>query len=475
MMALVLWQTLSLSVQGAQHQQLDFEKSTLDAATEISRNALISEEYDDLLPYIATVLQKSGITHVLVADGDNRVIASTKIAELGKPLPALTDTDHDYWRQREIGNTNERLGMLAIKFSNAKLVEATRQARNLGITIALTGITFIAIVGMLMGYLLTRRLSILTEAAKRFSRGELATKAQLTGNDEVAELGAAFDQMADNLQQQMSVLELRVSERTAELAIARDEAIKANQTKSMFLANMSHELRTPLNAVIGYSEILAEDLKDSPGKALADLNRIRSSGVSLLRMINDVLDLNKIESGKMEIVPEEFELSIVVKEAAEAVRPLMEKNQNKFIYSTENGKGPVFSDSIKIRQALINLLGNAAKFTTNGYVSLNVTREKDQAREFIIFQVQDTGIGIAKEHIDSLFTEFTQADMSISRSYGGTGLGLAICKKYCQMLGGDVFVNSVVGKGSVFTMRILARIDKANIGASPHRVMEQQR
>lgn len=455
MMALVLWQTLSLSVQGAKNQQSAYEQTTLDAATEISRNALISEEYDDLLPYITTVLNSSGITHALVTDHTNKVIASTHLPELGQPLPNLTNTDHDYWRRREIANQNEKLGTLAIKFSNAKLTQATQEALNLGITIALTGMGFIAVVGLLMGYLLTRKLEILRQAAQRFAKGDWSVKTKLTGRDEVGELAMAFDHMADNLQQQMNELESRVRERTQELGIARDEAVKANRIKSRFLANMSHELRTPLNAVIGYSEILAEQNNNFSAEIHADLNKIRNAGLYLLRMINEILDLSKIESGKMEVHPEPFDIGSLVQDVVESIQPLMEKNNNQFTVSIDQSLGVVTSDINKVHQTLTNLLGNAAKFTHNGHVSLHVVRENDQTQEFIVFKVQDNGIGISKPQLDKLFVEFSQADESISIKYGGTGLGLVIAKSFCEMLGGDISVTSELGKGSLFTAKIL--------------------
>lgn len=207
MMALLLWQTLALAVQASRNQQLAHETATLNAASEISRNALLSEEYSDLLPYIQSVPYVGGVSHAFVADHRNIVVASTDLAMLGKPAPPLESTDIETWRSRDITNENEKLGTLAIKFSNAKLFEAIKDARNLGVSIAITGMGIIAVIGTLMGYLLTRRLETLTQAAQRVAAGDLRAKAGLQGDDEVAEVGRAFDQMTAKIQDHISTIE----------------------------------------------------------------------------------------------------------------------------------------------------------------------------------------------------------------------------------------------------------------------------
>jgi diguanylate cyclase (GGDEF)-like protein/PAS domain S-box-containing protein len=207
MMVLVLSQTLTLSVQASRNQQSAHEEATLTAASEISRNALLWEEYSELLPYIRSVPYVGGVTHAFVADQRDVVVASTDLALLGRPIPPLESSNTEFWRTRHIANQNEKLGTLAIRFSNAKLLEAIKGARNFGIWIAVTGMVIIAVIGMLMGFLLTRRLRILASAAQRIAQGELTAKTGLQGDDEVAEVGRAFDQMGAKIQEHIAAIE----------------------------------------------------------------------------------------------------------------------------------------------------------------------------------------------------------------------------------------------------------------------------
>ena len=240
-------------------------------------------------------------------------------------------------------------------------------------------------------------------------------------------------------------------------------ADQANQAKSRFLANMSHELRTPLNAVIMYSELLMEEAAElGVKKFLADLKTIRSAGRHLLDLINNVLDLSKIEAGKSEIFLERFCVQSLIDEVATTIRPLVDKGGNLLEISCPDDVGWMRSDLTKVRQILFNLLSNASKFTGNGTVGLNVRRESSKDHSWIVFRVRDTGIGITDQQREKLFQVFSQADETTTRKYGGTGLGLAITKRLCQMLGGDIEVQSSVGAGSTFTARLPAAIDNSS-------------
>jgi hypothetical protein len=231
---------------------------------------------------------------------------------------------------------------------------------------------------------------------------------------------------------------------------AREAAEQASYAKSAFLSSMSHELRTPLNAVILYAELLEEELADRGIPELAvDLKKIQSSARHLLQLINDVLDLSKIEAGKIELYVEEFDLDLVIQEVVDTVKPLADANGNT-LQVVGHDLGTMHADATKTRQILLNLLSNACKFTEGGTITLEAARRSDA----VTIAVRDTGIGMSAEQLAKLFTVFGQADASTTRKYGGSGLGLVICRKFCRMMGGDIAVESAPGEGTTFTVRI---------------------
>jgi PAS domain S-box-containing protein len=242
------------------------------------------------------------------------------------------------------------------------------------------------------------------------------------------------------------------------LRYAKEAAEAANRAKSLFLANMSHELRTPLNAVIGYSEMLQEDAEDlGQIEFIPDLRKINAAGKHLRSLINDILDLSKIEAGKMELFLETFDIKKMIEDVTNTIQPLIEKGNNTLEVRVCAQLGTMQADLTKVRQTLFNLLSNACKFTERGQITLDAVREKgpnEAAGDDVVFKVIDTGIGISPEQLSVLFQEFTQADTSTTRKYGGTGLGLAISRHFCRMMGGDIMVESVVGQGSTFIIRL---------------------
>jgi PAS domain S-box-containing protein len=243
----------------------------------------------------------------------------------------------------------------------------------------------------------------------------------------------------------------------AELRRAKEAAEEASRSKSQFLANMSHELRTPLNAIIGYSELMREEAEDMELKSfIRDLTKIESAGKHLLGLINGVLDIAKIEAGKMDLHAETFEVAKMIEEVCATVAPVVEKNGNHFEIEAASDLGTMHTDLTKVRQSLFNLLGNAGKFTKDGKVRLEAERVTESGREWLVFHVCDTGVGMTSEQTQRVFEAFTQADASTTRKFGGTGLGLAITREFSRLIGGDVLVKSALGQGSVFTLRVPA-------------------
>lgn len=245
----------------------------------------------------------------------------------------------------------------------------------------------------------------------------------------------------------------------SEVALARDMAMEANAAKSKFLAHMTHELRTPMNAIIGYTEMLLEETREKNLTEFhQDLEKISGSAKMLMQLINEVLDLSKIEAGKMEINLESFKIQEVIESAIHTVEPMLQKNKNTLKVNCAENLGYMEADLIRVRQTLINLLSNACKFTEDGEISLEVVRVKKRDIPWIIFKVIDTGIGIPQDKIRSIFAEFTQADSSINRKYGGTGLGLAISQRFCRMMGGSITAYSEPNRGSTFIVHLPVKV-----------------
>ena len=287
-----------------------------------------------------------------------------------------------------------------------------------------------------------RPLQTLVDATRQVSEGNTALRLDFSSLDEFGTLGRFFNKMLDVLMEQQKKVEN-----------ALVDAETATRAKSVFLANMSHELRTPLNAIIGYSDMLAEEAVELGQQAIIpDLHKIKTAGKHLLDLISNILDISKIEAGKMELYVEVIDIRSMIQDIVITVQPLVNRNDNLLRVEIGEHVSTLHSDVTKLRQALLNLLSNAAKFTERGILNLRVLYYPDVDAQHVRFIVSDTGIGMSDQQLRSVFQSFTQGDGSIEGKYGGTGLGLAISRHYINLMGGEISVKSAPGQGATFTI-----------------------
>lgn len=416
-----------------QNQEYKVESLTYRVANLILNSpSLSSNEKDIIIRNIASQLEFDGV----------KVISSNYKLEPSGKLDQLDSTTRTV--QLTLGDNfdNEYISVTCYHEPVASIVNRT-QKNILGVIIFI-----LTVLASLLVYTIRQKiynpLNMLVTATEAATNGDNEIILDTERKDEFGHLSIFLKEMLSRLNEQHNLLKE-----------SAEEAKKANSAKSVFLTNMSHELRTPLNAIIGYGELLIDDSDGSiSDHHKKDLQKIVSAGQHLLHLINEILDLSKVEAGKLEVIPDDISLPDMFEEIAVTIQPLVEKNNNSLVVDCSPQLRKIYTDDMKVRQVLINLLGNACKFTQNGTITLKAEPHNIQSIDHVAFSVSDTGAGINKDYIEHLFKPFTQGDQSLNRSYGGTGLGLTICQRLSVLLGGGITVDSTEGKGTTFTVTL---------------------
>ena len=432
----ILWLIIISSVIFATLVQQDAEQ-TLKANLIKNANNL-SHEIEDLINENASAdIDKESYQIALLLKPLN--FSSVEFELNGRPVVIGSKIDdHDYINhQLKTKKTNTNLKI----YHQSIATQIAAERKQTLFTIGPIFIAFGLVLAWLIKFVVIKPLLELVNATQKISEGNMDLRLGTDREDEFGSLARFFNQMMDNLKEQQH-----------KLVLSAEEAQQANRAKSSFLANMSHELRTPLNAIIGYSEILQEEAKRAGNEeTIKDLNNIHVSGIHLLSLIDDVLDISRIEAGKTELYIEEESLETLVNNIIFTCQSLIDKKHNKLTKNSPDISAiKITSDITKVRQILLNLISNACKFTENGTISLDVSLDDD----WINFEVSDTGIGIDDEQLENIFHPFQQADSSTTRKFGGSGLGLAISRHYCEMMNGELSVESNNNQGSTFKLKL---------------------
>ncbi len=368
----------------------------------------------------------------------------TKIVELTRKREFARARELRMTRTTPLADSLERLTNEMVNRAEAEMETKIDESNQAYLTSRWVVIGFVVgSIGLavLLGYAVSSSLmgpvKLMDERLGQIASGDFSRNVEVPNRDELGRLANNLNLMSEELRDLYQKIET------------------ASRHKSDFLSNMSHELRTPLNAIIGYSEMLMEDAEDRDQKGFVpDLQKIRASGKHLLKLINDILDLSKIEAGKVELFLETFDVNALIEEVAGTVQPLIEKNSNILAINCDDNLGAMYADITKVRQILFNLLSNACKFTEHGTITLDAIRDCSEGACWLLVSIIDTGIGMTEEQTGKLFQPFSQADIQTARKFGGTGLGLAITRQYCEMMGGDIKVKSEFGRGTAFTVRL---------------------
>ena len=411
----------------------------------------------DLLahPHVALVLQRRNVTHLDQVGGalssatpgassKGTLTRNLQGEQVFSSYAALADLDWVVFVERP---ADEVYGPL---YASIRRTAA----------LLLVGLGMALLASLLVARRILRPLQTLRHGVQRIGRGNLAFRLQVKTGDELETLADEFNRMSERLQEAYTGLEQKVAERTQELVELNQQLEQANRLKSQFLANVSHELRTPMNAIIGFTRLV---MRKTDGQIAplqhANLQKVLISADHLLELINGLLDLSKIEAGHMDVALVRFEFKELLHVAAATVEPLLKPDRVRFVIEIDPDLPPLHTDREKLKQILLNLLSNAAKFTDEGVIKVAAWRTGNR----LTLAVSDTGIGMPREALDYIFEEFRQVDMSSTRKHGGTGLGLAIVRRLTHLLGGDVTVESELGRGSTFTVTLPLTAERAGV------------
>jgi signal transduction histidine kinase/DNA-binding response OmpR family regulator len=485
----------------------DYRKRVVDdleiLARILGQNVTSTLDFDDpkVAAQILSALQaKPHVLSAAVYSKDDKLFASFTASDQPneRPPARAPNPGRIFARQRvalcqPIQKGAEKIGSIYLDFDLIQVWQRVGQNCAIVALMLLISAGIALFVTMRLQRLITRPVLDLAQLANVISeKRDYSVRAPKHTNDEIGFLIDCFNGMLAQIERHEKTLR-DVNE---QLARSEQRALAATEAKSQFLANMSHELRTPLNAIIGYSEMVQEELQEAgETQCIADLQKIHAAAKHQLSLINDILDLSKIEAGKTTLFLETFELAATIRDVASTIQPLVIKNGNRLELACPDDLGTMRADQTKVRQILFNLLSNATKFTENGTIRLEVKRETEQGdarrgaqandskvesngdhlsiarpTSRFVFTITDTGIGMSEEQLGRLFQAFTQAEASTTRKYGGTGLGLVISKKFCEMMGGELAARSVLGKGSAFTVTLPAEaLEKPWASPDPER------